>query len=148
ILTNNHVVAGADSLTVTLADLREFPAKVVGADPKTDVAVVKIEATNLQIITLANSDRLRVGDIVFAVGDPLEIGETVTMGIVSAKGRQVGVLQDVGGYENFIQTDAAINLGNSGGALLDARGRLVGINSAILNRSFGGPEGIGFAIPV
>jgi serine protease Do/serine protease DegQ len=151
ILTNNHVVAGADSLTVTLADGREFPAKVVGADPKTDVAVVKIDAANLPIITLANSDRIRVGDIVFAVGNPLEIGETVTMGIVSAKGRQVGVLQDVNGYESFIQTDAAINLGNSGGALLDARGRLIGINSAIVpapgSHSVGN-IGIGFAVPV
>ncbi len=107
---------------------------MVGADQKTDIAVVKIDATNLACITLADSDQLRVGDIVFAVGNPLDVGETVTMGIVSAKGRnQLGLLDDVGGYENFIQTDAAINMGNSGGALVDAKGRLVGINSAIIS---------------
>jgi Do/DeqQ family serine protease len=152
ILTNNHVVAGADSLTVQLSDGREYPAKLKGADPKTDVAVIKIDAGHLPTITLANSDNLRVGDIVFAVGNPLDLGETVTMGIVSAKGRQdLGLLQDVNGYEDFIQTDAAINLGNSGGALLDAKGRLVGINCAIVpapgSRSVGN-IGIGFAVPV
>jgi serine protease Do/serine protease DegQ len=148
ILTNNHVVEGADSLSVEMPppDSRKFTAKLVGADPKTDVAVVKIDATNLPTVTLADSDKLRVGDIVFAVGNPLEVGETVTMGIVSAKGRQVGILDDVHGYENFIQTDAAINLGNSGGPLLDAKGRLVGINSAIISPSRGN-IGIGFAIP-
>jgi serine protease Do/serine protease DegQ len=148
ILTNNHVVEDADSLEVTLPepDGRKFTAKLIGADPKTDVAVVKIDATGLPTVTLADSDKLRVGDIVFAVGNPLEVGETVTMGIVSAKGRQVGILDDVHGYENFIQTDAAINLGNSGGPLLDAKGRLVGINSAIISPSRGN-IGIGFAIP-
>jgi Do/DeqQ family serine protease len=147
ILTNNHVVEDADELTVVLSDDREFPAKVVGADPKTDVAVVKIETTGLQAITFADSDKLRVGDIVFAVGNPLDVGETVTMGIVSAKNRNVNLLDDVGGYEDFIQTDAAINLGNSGGALVDAKGRLVGINSAIVSPSRGN-IGIGFAVPV
>jgi serine protease Do/serine protease DegQ len=148
ILTNNHVVADADDLEVTLPepDDRKFKATLIGTDPKTDVAVIKIDATNLPTVTLADSDKLRVGDIVFAVGNPLEVGETVTMGIVSAKGRTVGLLEDVHGYENFIQTDAAINLGNSGGPLLDAKGRLVGINSAIISPSRGN-IGIGFAIP-
>jgi Do/DeqQ family serine protease len=148
ILTNNHVVEGFESFKVTLKDGREFPARVIGADPKTDVAVIKIEATALPVLTMADSEKLRVGDIVFAVGDPLDVGETVTMGIVSAKGRNnLGLLDDVHGYENFIQTDAAINLGNSGGALLDAKGRLIGINSAIISPSRGN-IGIGFAIPV
>jgi serine protease Do/serine protease DegQ len=147
ILTNNHVVADADELTVVLSDGRKFTAKVVGADPKTDIAVVKIEATGLPVITFADSDKLRVGDVVFAVGNPLGVGETVTMGIVSAKSRNVGILDDVGGYEDFIQTDAAINMGNSGGALVDAKGRFVGINSAIVSPSRGN-IGIGFAVPV
>ena len=147
ILTNNHVVADADELTVVTSDDRKFTAKVVGADPKTDIAVVKIEATGLPVATFADSDKLRVGDVVFAVGDPLGVGETVTMGIVSAKSRNVGILQDVEGYEDFIQTDAAINMGNSGGALVDAKGRFVGINSAIVSPSRGN-IGIGFAVPV
>jgi Do/DeqQ family serine protease len=148
ILTNNHVVADADELTVEFSDGRKFPAKVVGADPKTDIAVVKIEATGLPAVTFADSDKLRVGDVVFAVGNPLGVGETVTMGIVSAKGRNnLGILDDVKGYEDFIQTDAAINMGNSGGALVDARGRFVGINSAIVSPSRGN-IGIGFAVPV
>jgi len=147
ILTNNHVVEGADEITVVLSDDREFPAKVVGADPKTDVAVVKIDTKDLPTVTFADSDKLRVGDVVFAVGNPLDVGETVTMGIVSAKGRQVGILDDVKGYEDFIQTDAAINMGNSGGALVDAKGRLVGINSAIVSPSRGN-IGIGFAVPI
>jgi serine protease Do/serine protease DegQ len=148
ILTNNHVVEGADELTVDLPDGRKFSAKVVGADPKTDVAVVKIDATGLPAVTFADSDKLRVGDIVFALGNPLGVGETVTMGIVSAKGRSnLGILDDVHGYEDFIQTDAAINMGNSGGALVDAKGRLVGINSAIVSPSRGN-IGIGFAVPV
>jgi len=147
ILTNNHVVADADELTVVLSDSREFPAKVVGADPKTDIAVVKIEATGLPAAIFADSDKLRVGDVVFAVGNPLGVGETVTMGIVSAKSRNVGILDDVAGYEDFIQTDAAINMGNSGGALVDAKGRFVGINSAIVSPSRGN-IGIGFAVPV
>ncbi len=146
ILTNNHVVEGADELKVGLADDREFIAKVIGADPKTDVAVIKIEAENLPTLTLADSDKLRVGDVVFAVGNPLGVGQTVTSGIVSAKGRnQLGLLD--GGYESFIQTDAAINLGNSGGALVDAKGRLIGINSAIISTSRGS-IGLGFAIPI
>jgi serine protease Do/serine protease DegQ len=148
ILTNNHVVDGADQLKVSFADGREFPAKLIGTDDKTDIAVIKIEATNLPTVVLADSEKLRVGDIVFAVGNPLEVGETVTMGIVSAKGRnKLGLLDDVGGYEDFIQTDAAINLGNSGGALVDAKGRLVGINSAIISPTRGN-IGIGFAIPI
>jgi serine protease Do/serine protease DegQ len=148
ILTNNHVVEGADELKVSLTDDREFTAKVIGADPKTDVAVIKIDADKLPAITLADSDKLRVGDVVFAVGNPLGVGQTVTMGIVSAKGRnQLGLLENVAGYENFIQTDAAINMGNSGGALVDAKGRLVGINSAIISPSRGN-IGIGFAIPI
>lgn len=147
ILTNNHVVEGADELKVSLSDDREFTAKVIGTDPKTDIAVVKIEATKLPIVTLADSDKLRVGDVVFAVGNPLGVGQTVTMGIVSAKGRTVpGLMDEVGGYQSFIQTDAAINMGNSGGALIDAKGRLVGINSAILSPTRGN-IGIGFAIP-
>lgn len=147
ILTNNHVVEGADELKVLLADERELTAKVIGADPKTDIAVIKIEGENLPAVTLADSDRLRVGDVVFAVGNPLGVGQTVTMGIVSAKGRNVRILEEVQGYESFIQTDAAINMGNSGGALVDAKGRLIGINSAILSPSRGS-IGIGFAVPI
>ena len=146
ILTNNHVVEGADELKVGLSDDREFIAKVIGTDPKTDIAVIKIESENLPVMTLADSDKLRVGDVVFAVGNPLGVGQTVTSGIVSAKGRnQLGLLE--GGYESFIQTDAAINMGNSGGALVDAKGRLVGINSAIISTTRGS-IGLGFAIPI
>jgi serine protease Do/serine protease DegQ len=147
ILTNNHVVEGADELKVLLSDERELIAKVIGADPKTDIAVIKIDAEKLPVVTLADSDNIRVGDVVFAVGNPLGVGQTVTMGIVSAKGRSVGILEEVAGYESFIQTDAAINMGNSGGALVDAKGRLVGINSAILSPSRGN-IGIGFAVPI
>jgi len=147
ILTNNHVVDEADELKVLLNDDREFTAKVIGTDPKTDVAVIKIDADNLPTVTLADSAKLRVGDVVFAIGNPLGVGQTVTMGIISATGRKVGILDDVAGYEDFIQTDAAINQGNSGGALIDAKGRLVGINSAILSNSQGN-IGIGFAIPI
>jgi serine protease Do/serine protease DegQ len=149
ILTNNHVIAEADELKVSLSDGREFEAKLVGADPKTDVAVIKIEAENLPVATLADSDKLRVGDLVFAIGNPLGVGQTVTMGIISATGRRVGILDNrqTGGYEDFIQTDASINQGNSGGALIDAQGRLVGINTAILSGG-GGNIGIGFAIPI
>ncbi len=147
IITNNHVVEEADELKVLLNDEREFTAKVIGTDPKTDVAVIKIEAENLPAATLADSAKLRVGDVVFAIGNPLGVGQTVTMGIISATGRKVGILDEVGGYEDFIQTDAAINQGNSGGALIDARGRLVGINSAIISTSQGN-IGIGFAIPI
>jgi len=148
ILTNNHVVEGADELKVTLSDDRDFIAKVIGSDPKTDIAVLKIDGMDLPTVTFADSDKVRVGDVVFAVGNPLGVGQTVTMGIVSAKGRsRLGLLENVSGYEDFIQTDAAINMGNSGGALIDARGRLVGINSAILTPSRGN-IGIGFAIPM
>ncbi len=147
ILTNNHVIEGADELKVALSDGRELIATVIGSDPKTDIAVVRIEANDLPVVTLADSDKLRVGDIVFAVGNPLGVGQAVTMGIVSAKNRNVRILEDVGGYEDFIQTDAAINMGNSGGALVDARGRLVGINSAIISPSRGN-IGIGLAVPI
>jgi len=148
ILTNNHVVEGADELNVLLPDNREFKAKVIGADPKTDIAVIKIDADHLPTVILADSDKLRVGDVVFAIGNPLDIGQTVTMGIISATGRKnLGLLDNVGGYEDFIQTDAAINMGNSGGALVDAKGRVVGINSAIISTSRGN-MGIGFAIPI
>jgi serine protease Do/serine protease DegQ len=147
IITNNHVVEEADELKVLLNDEREFTAKVIGTDPKTDVAVIKIDVEHLPAATLADSAKLRVGDIVFAIGNPLGVGQTVTMGIVSATSRRVGILDEVAGYEDFIQTDAAINQGNSGGALIDARGRLVGINSAIISTSQGN-IGIGFAIPI
>lgn len=148
LLTNNHVIEGADELSVALPDNREYRARLVGADPKTDIAILKIDAENLPSLPLADSDKLRVGDIVFAVGNPLGIGQTVTMGIVSAKGRNnLGLLENVHGYEDFIQTDAAINMGNSGGALVDAKGRLVGINSAIVSTTRGN-IGIGLAIPV
>lgn len=149
ILSNNHVVAGeaesvADEILVRLDDNREFNAKVVGRDPKTDIAVLKIDAHDLPAITLADSDKAEVGDIVFAIGNPLGVGKTVTSGIVSAVDRAIGITGE-GGYESFIQTDASINPGNSGGALVDARGRLIGINSAILSQS-GGADGIGFAV--
>jgi serine protease Do len=142
ILTNNHVVDGADEVKVVLPDQREFAAKVVGRDPKSDLAVLKIEAKDLPTVPMADSDKVEVGDIVLAIGNPFNIGQTVTTGIVSAKERGNMGLD----YEDFIQTDAAINPGNSGGALVDADGRLVGINTAILSRS-GGNQGIGFAIP-
>jgi serine protease Do len=151
ILTNNHVVCdargeAADEITVTMPDGREFPAKLVGRDPQTDVALIRIEAKDLPVIPFANSDNLMVGDIVFAVGNPMGLSQSVTMGIVSAVGRsRLGILGERG-YEDFIQTDAPINPGNSGGALVDAEGRLVGINTAILSRT-GGSIGIGFAIP-
>ena len=142
ILTNNHVVDGADEVKVALQDGREFTAKVIGRDPKTDVAVIKIDAKDLPAVPMADSDKVEVGDVVLAIGNPFGIGQTVTTGIVSATGRGNMGLD----YEDFIQTDAAINPGNSGGALVDAEGRLIGINTAILSRS-GGNQGIGFAIP-
>jgi serine protease Do len=142
ILTNNHVVENADEIKVGLNDGRDLPAKIVGTDSKSDVAVLKIEANDLAPLSLADSDKIEVGDLVLAVGNPFGIGQTVTMGIVSATGRATLGLD----YEDFIQTDAAINPGNSGGALVDADGRLIGINTAILSRS-GGNQGIGFAIP-
>ncbi len=144
ILTNNHVVDGATDIKVYLSDKREFKGRIIGHDPKTDVAIVKIDATHLPTLALGDSSKLQVGDYVLAIGDPFGVGETVTQGIVSATGR-AGL--DIEGYEDFIQTDAAINPGNSGGALIDSRGDLVGINTAILS-SAGGNQGIGFAIPI
>jgi serine protease Do len=146
IATNNHVVEGADTLTVALTDGREFTAKVVGRDPQTDIAVIKVDARDLPAITFADTSQIEVGDRVLAIGNPFGIGETVTTGIVSAKGRNIGILADVEGYEDFIQTDAAINPGNSGGALVDVDGRLIGINTAILSRT-GGFQGVGLAVP-
>ena len=144
ILTNNHVVADADDVSVDLTDGRTFKAKVVGTDPASDLAVLKIDGKNLQTLTLGDSDSVRVGDVVLAVGNPLGVGQTVTMGIVSAKQRATG--SGNGSYEDFIQTDAPINRGNSGGALVSTRGELIGINSQILSPS-GGNIGIGFSIP-
>jgi serine protease DegQ len=143
ILTNNHVVQAADEIAVALADGRQFDAKLVGADPESDLAVLKVEATGLPVITFGRDDALKVGDVVLAIGNPFDVGQTVTMGIVSALGRSnLGINT----FENFIQTDAAINQGNSGGALVDSNGHLVGINTAIFSRT-GGSIGIGFAIP-
>ena len=143
VLTNNHVVGGADDISVTLQDGRTFKGKLIGTDPGTDVAVVQIPAQNLKALPLADSSALQVGDYVVAVGDPFGLGQTVTAGIVSALGRSG--LGD-SGYQNFIQTDASINPGNSGGALVNARGELIGINTAIFSET-GGYQGIGFAVP-
>ena len=144
ILTNNHVVEGADEIEVTLTDSRRARAKVIGTDPETDLAILKVELDKLPVIVLGNSDSVAVGDQVLAIGNPFGVGQTVTSGIVSALGRsQLGINT----FENFIQTDAAINPGNSGGALVDVNGNLLGINTAIYSRS-GGSMGIGFAIPV
>jgi Do/DeqQ family serine protease len=143
VLTNNHVIQGADSIQVSLQDGRTSNADVVGTDPETDIALLKINLDNLPVITVADSEKLEIGDVVLAIGNPYGVGQTVTMGIVSATGRtELGINT----FENFIQTDAAINPGNSGGALIDAYGRLVGINTAIFSRT-GGSQGIGFAIP-
>jgi serine protease DegS len=148
IITNNHVIANAESINVGLADNRVAPATVVGRDPDTDLALLSIKLKNLPVMPLGRSDEIQVGDVVLAIGDPLGLSQTVTHGIVSATGRQqLGVAT----FENFIQTDAAINAGNSGGALINARGELIGINTAVLNKSNSGNlsvEGIGFAIPV
>ncbi len=145
ILTANHVVEGAESIKVSLASNEEFDAKVIGTDPPTDVAVLRIQSKKpLPAIVLADSDKLEVGDAVLALGNPFDVGQTVTLGIISALGRGGMSITD---YENFIQTDAAINPGNSGGALVDAEGRLVGINTAILSRT-GGFQGVGFAVPI
>ena len=144
LLTNNHVVAGADQIVVALKDGRETHARVIGSDPETDLAVLKIDLKNLPAITIGRSDTLRIGDIALAIGNPFGVGQTTTMGIISATGRnQLGL----NNYEDFIQTDAAINPGNSGGALVDANGNLTGINTAIFSKS-GGSQGIGFAIPI
>ncbi len=147
ILTNNHVVDGAEDIKVEMGGKKEYSAKLIGRDPRTDVAVLKIEASNLPTLPLGDSSKLDVGDLVFAIGDPFGIGETVTMGIVSAKGRGGLGIEGPGGYEDFIQTDASINPGNSGGALINSRGQCVGINTAIIS-SGGGNQGIGFAIPI
>ncbi len=144
ILTNNHVVAEADTIKVRLADKREFTAEVVGVDPQSDVALIKINGSNLPTLPLGDSDKLEVGEWVIAIGSPFELSQTVTVGVVSAKGRSRMGIND---YENFIQTDAAINPGNSGGPLLNIYGRVIGINSALFSRS-GGYMGIGFAIPI
>lgn len=145
LLTNNHVIADADEILVALQDGREALARLIGTDPETDLAVLKIELPNLPAVTISSSDELRqrTGDVVMAIGNPFGLGQTVTMGIISATGRnQLGLNT----YEDFIQTDAAINQGNSGGALIDAHGNLIGINTAIFSQS-GGSQGIGFAIP-
>ena len=144
ILTNNHVVENSKTIQVTLSDGRKLTGKVIGTDPQTDVALLKIDATNLEPVTLADSDSAQVGDVVLAIGDPFGIGTTVTEGIISAKNRTRVTSGDAD--EDFIQTDAAINPGNSGGALVDIEGRLIGINTSILSRS-GGNQGIGFAVP-
>ena len=144
VLTNHHVIDGADRIKVDLNDNRTLEAKVVGSDPPSDLAVLKIEASGLPVLALGDSDRTRVGDVVLAIGNPLGVGQTVTMGIISAKGRQTG-LSD-GSFEDFLQTDAPINQGNSGGALVSTNNELVGINSQILSPS-GGSIGLGFAIP-
>ena len=144
VLTNNHVVDGATDIRVSLADKREFKAKVIGTDPRTDIAVLKLDATGLPTVVIGDSSKVRVGDYALAIGDPFGVGETVTMGIVSAKGRTNLGIED---YEDFIQTDAPINPGNSGGALVDDRGELIGINTAIISHGSGGSQGIGFAVP-
>src|SRR3990167_3391753 len=143
LLTNNHVVTGADQIVVALRDGRETLARIIGSDPETDLAVLKIDLPDLPAITLGRSDNIKIGDVTLAIGNPFGVGQTVTMGIIRATGRnQLGLNT----YEDFIQTDAAINPGNSGGALVDALGNLVGINTAIFSKS-GGSQGIGFAIP-
>jgi len=145
LLTNNHVIADSEEIIVSLYDGREVSAELVGSDPETDLAVLKISVKNIQSITLGEPQKTRIGDVVLAIGNPFSVGQTVTLGIISATGRH-GLGINV--YENFLQTDAAINPGNSGGALIDARGKLLGINTAILNgKSSGSGVGIGFAIP-
>jgi serine protease Do len=144
VLTNNHVVEGAQDIRVTLADRRELTARLVGADPKTDLAVLKLPGSGFAVVPVGDSNRVEVAEVVLAIGNPFGLGQTVTMGIVSAVGRaNVGIAD----YEDFIQTDAAINPGNSGGALVNAAGALIGINTAIFSES-GGYMGIGFAVPV
>jgi len=145
ILTNNHVIDGASDVRVTFGDKRQLPAKVIGSDPKTDIAVLKVQGTGFHAITIGDSSKVQVGDYALAIGDPFGVGQTVTMGIVSAMNRGNLGIED---YEDFIQTDAPINPGNSGGALINDRGELIGINTAILSHGSGGNEGIGFAVPV
>jgi len=143
ILTNNHVVDGADEITVRFSDQRELKAKLIGKDKETDIAVIKVNAKDLSVLELGDSDLMKVGDWVVAIGSPFGLEQTVTQGIISAKGRNIGA----GAYDDFLQTDAAINPGNSGGPLVDLQGRVIGINTAITSRS-GGYEGVGFAIPI
>lgn len=147
IVTNNHVIEGSDNVYVTLNDKREFEAQIIGADPSTDIALLKIQGEDFNYVEWGNSDELQVGQWVLAVGNPFNLTSTVTAGIVSAKGKNIGIIQDQYRMESFIQTDAAVNRGNSGGALVDIQGRLVGINTAIISPS-GGNAGISFAIPV
>lgn len=147
IVTNNHVVASADKIEVTLNDNRTFEANLIGTDPNTDIAVIKIEAKALPFVSYGNSDNVRVGEWVLAVGNPFDLTSTVTAGIVSAKGRNIGILRERYGIESFIQTDAAVNPGNSGGALVDLKGRLIGINTAIATPT-GSYAGYSFAVPV
>jgi Do/DeqQ family serine protease len=144
ILTNHHVIDGAEQIKVDLNDGRSLDAQLVGADPPSDLAVLKVEASGLPVLVLGDSDRARVGDVVLAIGNPLGVGQTVTMGIISAKGRQTGLSN--GSFEDFLQTDAPINRGNSGGALVSTNSELIGINSQILSPS-GGSIGLGFAVP-
>jgi serine protease Do len=144
IVTNNHVVDGSTELTVSMGDKRELKARVIGTDAKTDIALIKVDARDLPHVTLGDSTKVEVGDIALAMGNPFGLGQTVTMGIISATGRGGLGIED---YEDFIQTDASINPGNSGGALVNTRGELIGINTAILSRS-GGNQGVGFAVPV
>jgi Do/DeqQ family serine protease len=144
LLTNHHVIDGAEKIQIDLIDNRSFEAQVVGSDPPSDLAVLKVNASGLPVLGLGDSDRARVGDIVLAIGNPLGVGQTVTMGIISAKGRQTGLSN--GSFEDFLQTDAPINQGNSGGALVSTNNELIGINSQILSPS-GGSIGLGFAIP-
>ena len=146
IVTNNHVIEGATDIKVDLSDKREFQAKLVGTDAKTDIAILKIEATGLPTLALGDSSKLQVGDMIFAIGEPFGLEGTATMGIVSATGRSMG--GQIENYEDFIQTDAAINPGNSGGAMIDLHGDLIGINTAILSGGGGGNQGVGFAIPI
>ncbi|MBZ5635877.1 MAG: trypsin-like peptidase domain-containing protein [Acidobacteriia bacterium] len=145
ILTNSHVVAGADEIKISLGDKREFKGRIVGTDPKTDVAVVKIEAKGLPTLTFGDSSKVQVGEFALAVGNPFGIGQTLTMGIISATGRRGLEIED---YEDFIQTDAAVNPGNSGGALVNVHGELIGINTAIVSGGGGGNQGVGFAVPI
>ena len=145
IVTNNHVIDGATDIKVDLSDQREFQAKLIGTDAKTDIAVLKIEATGLPTLAIGDSSKLQIGDVIFAIGEPFGLRDTATMGIVSATGR--GGL-GIENYEDFIQTDAAINPGNSGGAMIDLHGDLIGINTAILSGGGGGNQGVGFAIPI
>lgn len=147
IVTNDHVISGADEIEVTLNDNRTFPASLVGTDPNTDIAVIKVDADDLPYVNFGNSDKVRVGEWVLAVGNPFDLTSTVTAGIISAKGRNIGILRERYNIESFIQTDAAVNPGNSGGALVDLRGNLIGINSAIATPT-GSYTGYSFAVPV